>query len=54
MLDAVRSGRPRTFVENIERVRRAFSCSATGPIRSAARELELPHTTIGGPVSAKH
>ena len=53
MLDAVRSGRPRTFVKIFERVRRAFSCSAMGPIRSAARELKLPHTTIGGQVSAK-
>ena len=46
MLDAVRSGRPRTSVENIERVRQAFSRSPIRSIRTAARELELPPTTV--------
>ena len=46
VLDAVRSGRPRTSVENIERVRQAFSRSPIRFIRTAARELELPPTTV--------
>ena len=46
VLDAVRSGRPRTFSENIERVRQAFSRSPIKSLRSAARELELPSTTV--------
>ena len=41
VLDAVRSGRPRTSAENIERVRQAFSRSPVKSIRTAARELEL-------------
>ena len=46
MLDAVRSGRPRISAENIASVRKAFSRSTTKSIRTAARELELPLTTV--------
>ena len=46
MLDAVRSGRPRTSAENIESVRQAFSRSPVKSIRTAARKLELPLTTV--------
>ena len=46
VLDAVISGQPRTYAENIKRVRQAFSRSAIKSIRSAARELELPPTTV--------
>ena len=46
VLDAVRSGRPRTFPENIERVRQAFSRSPIKSIGTAAKELELPPTTV--------
>ena len=46
MLDAVRSGRPRKSSENVERVRQAFSRSPVKSIRTAARELELPPTTV--------
>ena len=46
VLNAVRSGRPRTSAENIERVRQAFSRSPIKSIRTAARELELPPTTV--------
>ena len=46
VLDAVKSGRPRTSWENIERVRQAFSRSPIKSIRTAARELELPPTTV--------
>ena len=46
VLDAVRSGRPRTSAENIERVRQAFSRFPIKSIRIAARELELPPTTV--------
>ena len=46
VLDAVRSGRPRTSAENIERVRQAFSRSPIKSIRTAAKELELPPTTV--------
>ena len=46
VLDAVRSGRPRTSAENIERVRQAFSRSPIKSIRTAARELELLPTTV--------
>ena len=44
MLDAVRSGRPRTSAENIESERQALSCSPMKSIRIAARELELKPT----------
>ena len=46
MLDAVRSGRPRTSAENIERVRQAFSRSPIKSIGTVAKELELPPTTV--------
>ena len=46
MLDAVASWRPRTPAENIESVRQAFSRSPMKSIRTAARELELPPTTV--------
>ena len=46
MLNAVRSGGLRTFVENIESVRQSFSRFPMKPIRTAARELELPPTTV--------
>ena len=46
VLDAVRSGRPRTSAENIERVRQTFSGSPTKSICTAARELKLPPTTV--------
>ena len=46
VLEAVRSGRPRTSVKNIECVRQAFHRSPIKSIRSAARELELPPTTV--------
>ena len=46
MLDAVRSGRPRTSAENIERVRQAFSLSPIKSIRTAVSKLELPPTTV--------
>ena len=46
VLDAVRRGRPRTSAENIESVRQAFSRSPMKPIRTAARELELPFRTV--------
>ena len=46
VFDSVRSGRPRTSAENIERVGQAFSRSPIKCIRTAARELELPPTTV--------
>ena len=46
VLDAVRSGQPRTSAENIECVRQAFSRSPIKSIRTAARKLELPPTTV--------
>ena len=46
VLDGVRSGRPRPSVENIESVRLAYSRSPMKSIRTAARELELPLTTV--------
>ena len=48
VLDAVRSGRPRTSAENIESERQAFSCSPMKSIRTAARDLELKPTTEQG------
>ena len=41
-----RSGRPRTFKENIKRVRQAFQHSPMKFIRTAARQLELPCSTV--------
>ena len=46
VLIAVRSWRPTTSAENSESVRQAFSRSPMKSIRSAARELELPPTTV--------
>ena len=48
VLDAVRSGRPRTSAENIESERQAFSCSRMKCILTAARDLELKLTTEQG------
>ena len=44
MLDAMRSGRPRTSAGNKESERQAFSRSPMKSIRTAARELELKPT----------
>ena len=38
--------RPRTSAKNVERVRQAFSRSPIKSIRTAARVLEIPHTTV--------
>ena len=46
VLDTVRSGRPRTFAENIESERQAFSRSPLKSLRNAVRELELPLTAV--------
>ena len=46
VFDTRRSGRPRTSEENIERVRQAFQCSPMKSIRTAARQLELPRSTV--------
>ena len=40
------SGRPRTSAKNIESVRQAFSRSPVKSIRTIAKELELPPTTV--------
>ena len=45
VFDTRRSGRPRTFEENIERVRQTFQRSIKS-IRTAARQLELPRSTV--------
>ena len=46
VFDTRRSGRPRTFEENIELERQAFQRSSMKSIRTAARQLELPHSTV--------
>ena len=46
MLDKRRSGRPRTSEENIERVRQAFLRSLIKSIRTAARQLKRPRSTV--------
>ena len=46
VFDTRRSGRPRTSEENIERVRQAFQRSPMKSIRTAARQLELPRSTV--------
>ena len=46
MFDTRKSGRPRTSEENIERVRQAFQRSPMKSIRTAARQLELPRSTV--------
>ena len=46
VFDTRRSGRPRTSEENIERVRQTFQRSPMKSIRTAARQLELPRSTV--------
>ena len=46
VFDTRRSGRPRTSEENIERVRQAFQRSPMKSIRTVARQLELPRSTV--------
>ena len=46
VFDTRRSGRPRTSEENIELVRQAFQRSPMKSIRTAARQLELPRSTV--------
>ena len=46
VFDTRRSGRPKTSEENIERVRQAFQRSFIKSIRTAARQLELPRSTV--------
>ena len=46
VLDARRSGRPRTSEENIEHVRQAFQRSPMTSICTAARQLDLPRATV--------
>ena len=41
-----RSGQPRTSEENSERVRQPFQRSSMKSIHTAARKLELPHSTM--------
>ena len=48
VLDAVRSGQPRTSAENMESERQAFICSRMKSICTAARELELKPTKEQG------
>ena len=46
VFDTWRSGRPRTSEENIERVKEAFQRSPMKSICTAARQLELPRSTV--------
>ena len=46
VFDAGRSGRSRTTEENIEHVRQAFHGSPMKSICTAARQLELPRSTV--------
>ena len=46
VFDTRRSGQPRTSEENIEHVRQAFQCSLMKSIHTAARQLELPRSTV--------
>ena len=46
VLDKGRSGRPKISDENIDRVREAFARSPTKSIRTAARQLQLPRSTV--------
>ena len=46
VFDTRRSGRPRTSEEDIERVRQAFQRSSMKSIRTAARQLKLPRSTV--------
>ena len=45
-METVRIGQPITSVENIKCVKQAFSHSPIKSIRTAARESELPSTTV--------
>lgn len=44
--DKHRAGRPRISEENVLRVKNAFQRSSTKSIRTAARELQLPRSTV--------
>ena len=46
VFDTRRSGRPRTYEENIKCVRQAFQRSPMKSIRTAARQLQLPRSTV--------
>ena len=46
VFDTRSNGRPRTFKENIEPLRQAFQRSPMKSIRTAARQLELPRSTV--------
>lgn len=46
VFDKGRSGRPRISEENIDRVRKAFDHSPRQSIRTTARQLELPPSTV--------
>ena len=46
VFDTRRIRRPRKSEENIERVRQAFQRSPMKSIRTAARQLELPRSTV--------
>ena len=46
VFDTRRSGQPRTSEENMECVRQAFQRSPIKSIRTAARQLELPRSTV--------
>ena len=46
VLDTRRSGQPRTSEENIKRVRQVFQRFTMKSIRTAARQLERPRSTV--------
>ena len=46
VFDTRRSEQPGTSKENIKCVRQAFQCSPMKSICTAARQLELPHSTV--------
>ena len=46
VFDTRRSGRLRKSKENLKRVRQAFQRSPMKSIRTTARKLELPRTTV--------
>lgn len=46
VLDKEMRGRPKTSEENINRVSQAFTCSPTESIHTAARQLQLPCSTV--------
>ena len=41
-----RSGRPKTSEENIDRIKKAFDCFPKQSIRTAAKQLKLPRSTV--------